>query len=440
MSTAPLAGLDACFEGVIPSILATTSAAGVPNISYLSHVVQVDGVHVALSNQFFSKTASNIRENPRAALLVVDARDGTQYRLDIRYAESRDSGAVFEQVAAQLQASSAQVGMAEVMKLRAVDVYRVESVQRLPHPDEPVPAAAADSADRLGLAAALSERLAEQVELEPLLDTLLDGLARDFGYERVLLLLGDAQGRLVAVDSRGYPASGIGAELLPGEGLAGRAARGKRLLKSSDLSRVRRFASAIRDTPDPAREIPLPALPDAMSQIAVPLVAGGRVQGVVFAESRRRYAFTRQDEAALALLARQLAAAIRVVEHGDGELAPARADRDTAADGPPCRLRHHLADDSVFIENEYVIKGVPGRLLVFLVERMLQEGRREFTNRELRLAPALGLPDIKDNLETRLLLLRRRLAERQLPLQLERPGRGRILLRVAGRVLVEHLP
>lgn len=53
--TIRLRDLAACFEGVIPSIIATAAPDGTPNISYLSHVEVVDEEHVALSNQFFPR-------------------------------------------------------------------------------------------------------------------------------------------------------------------------------------------------------------------------------------------------------------------------------------------------------------------------------------------------------------------------------------------------
>ncbi len=44
------------------------------------------------------------------------------------------------------------------------------------------------------------------------------------------------------------------------------------------------------------------------------------------------------------------------------------------------------------------------------------------------LLPELRLPDVQDNLEVRLLLLQRRLAEQNAPIQLEKAGRGRLRL------------
>lgn len=429
MTVIALRELATCFEGVIPSIIATAAPDGSPNISYLSHVVLVDDSHVALSNQFFSKTAANVRVNPHAAVLIVDPRDGAQYQLDTSYERSLDDGELFEEMAAQLRASSAQIGMTQVMRLRSVDIYRVNEVYAVASPS-PAAAPAAAAGVPLTALAAVAHRVSEAADLGAVVDAVLSG------FDHAMLLLKEGE-RLVTIGSRGYGRSGIGSEVAIGEGVIGTAAAERRPVRVSDLSRIRRFGSAVdasSDEENRTRTIALPGMADAMSQIALPMVAHGKLRGVLFLESRDRLAFSKDDEVALALLAAQAAA---VVALSEGDAAEGQPPSPSAAalpraSGQPFRVAHYSYDDSVFIDNEYLIKGVAGRLLMHLLRTHLREGRVDFTNREIRLSNELRLPDIKDNLETRLLLLRRRLEEKAAPIQLVRTGRGRIRLDLAG--------
>ena len=94
----------------------------------------------------------------------------------------------------------------------------------------------------------------------------------------------------------------------------------------------------------------------------------------------------------------------------------------------PLGVRFYAADGSVFFDDEYVIKSLPGRLLFKLLQERRDKDRREFTKKELRLDPTLQLPLVRDNLDTRLILLRRRLAERFPFVQIVPIGRGRFRL------------
>jgi adenylate cyclase len=434
-----LIDLDACFEGVIPSIIATAAPDGTPNISYLSQVIRVDDERVALSNQFFGKTATNLRANPQAAILLVDGRTGQQVRLEVCHEESLERGEMFDRVAAQIAASSAEVGMAGVMRLKALDVFRVLSIAATPSATElGGPGAASPS---LAAVAAVTGAIAGASDAGAILDAVLDGLTQELGYEAAMAFLHDRPREVLAtVDSRGMGRRGAGSEVRFGQGVAGVAAAERQLVKVSDLSRVRRFGAAIRggsDSEDRTRTILLPGLLGARSQMAVSLVAQGTLHGVLMVESARALAFGPGDEAALTLIGSQTAAALALAEMAEPDSVLAVRTEEATSAEISFRVVSYPHDDSVFIEGDYIIKGVAGRLLMFLLERHLAEARTEFTNREIRLSDKLRLPDLKDNLETRLLLLRRRLEERSAPVRLVSAGRGRVRLDLQGRPRVE---
>ena len=162
--------------------------------------------------------------------------------------------------------------------------------------------------------------------------------------------------------------------------------------------------------------------------INVPIACGGSLLGVLYVESKQNLRFTYEDEDALMTLAGQLAFAMQLFEqHGvcqEETLTPTPAPQ---SQGAALAVRRYAADNSVFVDDEYLLKGVAGAILWKLLSDHAQ-GRSEFTNRELRLDASLPLPDIIDNLEARLILLQRRLAERCPFLHIEKTGRGRFKL------------
>ena len=442
--TVAIDAIRECFEGAVPATVATASPDGTPNVSYVSQVHYVDREHVALSFQFFSKTRENVLANPRATVLVIHPPTAAQYRLALRYLRTETTGPLFESMKARLAGIASHEGMSEGFRLRGSDVYRVLDVERVRGACVPPSAARRNHVSAVRNCAV---HLAAATDLAQLLDSLLDGLGREFGIDHAMVLMaGEAPQRLYTVASRGYDASGVGSEIRFGEGVIGVAARERTPIRITYMQSEYAYGRTVRDAmaaDDRARaleaEIPFPGLPDSGSQLAVPIVAGSRLLGVLYVESAENGRFGHDDEDALVALACQLAPVAVLLNQPEAGVADepeaARAVLP-AVTGRPLRVRHYAVNDSVFVDEDYLIKGVAGAILWKLLRDHVHDQRVEFSNRELRLDPSIRLPELSENLEARLVLLARRLAERCPFIRFEKTGRGRFRLCVTRPVVL----
>ncbi len=160
---------------------------------------------------------------------------------------------------------------------------------------------------------------------------------------------------------------------------------------------------------------------------------------MLYVESERVAAFVGAWEPALRLLGAHLAAAL-AARGMPAEDPPPAASVTPVPAGSELEVTYYESDDTVLVDGEYVVKGVPGRILRSLLREHEASGRTLFSNRELRLDESLGLPAGNDNLEARLLVLRRRLAERGMPIALTRVGRGRLELTVQRPLRLVDVP
>ena len=229
-------------------------------------------------------------------------------------ADLRAAGEVRPFVAGITSAIVAPVGEGE----RVVGVLDVQSVEQLTARDRDLLEVAARQVSRTMLRAEQDEANARRAaRAEMLLDagiafaasldpeavagTILDQMARLVAADGAALLLAEADGRLRLADGRGPFA--LDATLFDG-------------IAPSDFSLTREMARTLR--PFLVSDIPAHfggAAPAAYgwlgSVIAVPLAAGGRLLGAALLGARAHAAYTPEDAAAAAALARHAAIALR---------------------------------------------------------------------------------------------------------------------------------
>ena len=462
-----LESLATCFQGILPAQLFTCSLDGIPNTAYLSHVEYVDNAHVALSFQFFNKSRRNVADNPQALVMVPDPDTGQGWLLRVRFVRSETEGALFDRMALRIEAIASYCGLKGIFKLRAADVYEVLSIEAAP--EEPGAPARAIDQDAAALMGALFttkalQDLAGHINsadtLEALVDAILLGLDQSLGFKHSAILVpAEEPGVLVTIATRGYAENGAGAEVRFGEGIAGMVAEARKPIRISGLMRGMLYAFAMHKDAAAAaagvtrRRIPMPGLANPESQLGIPLLVRGELVGVLSLESDIPYRFHVEDKSSIELLGSYLAIAVQnmqlqerssesadvpayvPVRRGARPPQPPPADRGARRD-----IVYYAADECILLDGEYLIRSLPAKILWRLLTERQTSGRQEFTNRELRLDKSLNLPDWKDNLESRLLLLRRRLEQKSSDIRLVPRARGRFALELACEVSLSVRP
>jgi hypothetical protein len=448
-----LDAIDRCFQRTLPGVIATSDREGMPNVNYVTQIHVVDERHLALSYQFSTKTRANLEQNPRACLEVYDPLTLDAYRLQLRYDHAETSGPLFDMLACRIEAMSSHIGLADIFKLRAAYVCEVLSIERRAgfiesSPDVSGSTPIVDGREGLSELRSLqlvSARINRAADLDALYTETLAALDEVFGFDHGMILVPEGDDRLVTIAIHGYGDARVGAEVKVGEGLIGVVAKTRKLLRILGIDADLRHARAVRAefqkrAPDAlTAEIPLPGLVDASSQMAIPLLVQDRLVGVLALESRDTQMFSRWHEAFLQVLANQIASGMDRLAEDDDERDDEPAAAAAASELPRRVFTFYRNDDCVFVDGEYLIRNVPGKILWKLLRAYHGDRRTEFSNRELRLDPSLGLPAFKDNLESRLILLRKRLEQKCPDLRLVPTRRGRFTLAVTCTVeLVER--
>jgi signal transduction histidine kinase len=145
--------------------------------------------------------------------------------------------------------------------------------------------------------------------------TLLASMAEIFGFNHsMILLLEEDLDILRVVATYGYESHGVGSTIQVGQGVIGVVAQKKKLMRISNLIMQRLYMQRVLSKDDetqPEEKIPLPGLPNSASQVAIPMLNGDELVGVLAVESPQSNFFNKEDEVLVSILANQAAIAFQ---------------------------------------------------------------------------------------------------------------------------------
>jgi DNA-binding NtrC family response regulator len=165
----------------------------------------------------------------------------------------------------------------------------------------------------------VSSAINSTLELDEICDIALRTMDELFEFHHANILLVESGGQMLrVVASRGYENQAIGGRVRIGTGVIGMVAEKRRLLHVNNLGQQRSYAAAQRRQMVKAGRgaelgdaVPVPGLPNAESQIAIPLLIGDELIGVFSIESAVPQTFDAHDRGLVLIVANQIASAIR---------------------------------------------------------------------------------------------------------------------------------
>jgi DNA-binding NtrC family response regulator len=156
------------------------------------------------------------------------------------------------------------------------------------------------------------------LELDEIYDAALRTMVELFEFHHAIILLLDPGGEtLTVVASRGYENQATGGRVRVGTGVIGIVAQKRKMLHVSNLGQQRAYAAAQRQQmvkwgrgAELGDAAPVPGLPNAESQFAIPMLVRNELVGVFSIESPVQRTFSEQERALVSIVANQIAAAI----------------------------------------------------------------------------------------------------------------------------------
>lgn len=143
------------------------------------------------------------------------------------------------------------------------------------------------------------------------LHSILAILSEQFGLANSLILIPDHEKEILTVcASYGYDASIVGRVVPFGQGIVGQAAIRRKHINLTGIRRKQHYLATVSNENDVDFVSPI-GLPDAESQVAIPLLSNDELVAVLLAESRNFCVFDKADENFLITLTQPLAVSIQ---------------------------------------------------------------------------------------------------------------------------------